>query len=140
MNEPMMKKLADQLIDHEGERLKPYLCTAGKLTIGIGRNLDDKGISQAESRILLVNDIAECKSDLQMLFSMWESFSPVRQIALIDLRFNLGAGGFRSFRRMIAAIRRGDWQGAGKEAMDSRWAVQVQKSRSGRIYAQLVGG
>ena len=69
----------------------------------------------------------------------WEEFSDNRKIALIDMRFNLGPSRFRGFRRMIAAIKKGDWELAGKEAMDSKWATQV-KSRSGVIYAQLVGG
>jgi len=41
----MRDKLVDQIIEHEGLKLKPYHCPAGKLTIGVGRNLEDKGIS-----------------------------------------------------------------------------------------------
>jgi predicted Fe-S protein YdhL (DUF1289 family) len=36
-----MNKLISMLKRHEGRRLKPYLCTADKLTIGYGRNLDE---------------------------------------------------------------------------------------------------
>jgi hypothetical protein len=39
MTEALMNRIKAQLIRHEGLRLKPYRCTAGKLTIGIGRNL-----------------------------------------------------------------------------------------------------
>ena len=53
----MLEKLKEQLIRHEGLRLKPYRCTANKLTIGVGRNLDDVGISEDEALILLENDI-----------------------------------------------------------------------------------
>ena len=137
----MMDKLIEQLVKHEGEPLKAYKCPAGYITIGVGRNLEGKGITKAESRMLLVNDIAECVSDLRNLFGhQWDGMSENRRIALTDMRFNLGPSRFRSFRRMIAAIKRDDWAAAGKEAMDSKWATQVQKSRSGLIYAQLVGG
>ena len=137
----MMDKLIDQLIKHEGEVLTAYKCPAGYITVGVGRNLEGKGITEAESRMLLVNDIAECASDLRNLFGhQWDNISDNRRVALADMRFNLGPSRFRSFRRMIQAIRAEDWAWAGKEAMDSRWATQVQKSRSGLIYAQLVGG
>ena len=43
---------------HEGEKLMPYKCTAGKLTIGVGRNLEARGISKDESDLMLRNDIA----------------------------------------------------------------------------------
>ena len=38
-------RLTSALRRDEGCVLNPYRCTAGKLTIGIGRNLDDVGIS-----------------------------------------------------------------------------------------------
>ena len=140
----MHEKLIDQLRRHEGEELHAYLCPSDRWTIGIGRNIDErggKGITRDESTMLLMGDIAECTTDLQRLFGdQWNWISDNRKIALIDLRFNLGGRGFRSFRRMIQAIRAEDWAWAGKEAMDSRWATQVQKARSGLIYAQLVGG
>lgn len=137
----MREKLYEQLIRHEGEVLTAYKCPAGFITVGVGRNLEGKGITRPESRMLLINDVAECETDMRTFFGKsWEYFSDNRKIALIDLRFNLGPSRFRGFRKMIAAIHRSDWEDAGKEAMDSLWARQVQKDRSGRIYAQLVGG
>lgn len=135
-------KLTAQLIRHEGEVLTAYVCPAGYITVGVGRNLEGKGISQAESRMLLMNDVGECEADLIRIFGAagWERMSSNRRIALIDMRFNLGPGGFRSFRKMISAVKGEQWQRAGKEAMNSRWAEQVQRDRSGLIYVQLVGG
>lgn len=137
----MMDKLIEQLVKHEGERLKPYRCTAGKLSIGVGRNLDDKGISKAESRMLLAADIMQCEEDLKIIFrDQWNWISENRKIALTDMRFNLGGAGFRSFKRMINAIKNEDWEQAGLEATRSKWAEQVQKDRSGKIFTQIVGG
>jgi lysozyme len=136
----MMNELIEQLRKHEGERLKPYRCTAGKLTLGVGRNLDDKGITQSESKMLLVNDIDECMTDLQSIFPSWDDFSNNRKIALIDLRFNLGPSRFRSFKRMISAIKKGDWLMASCEALDSKWASQVQRTRVDTITKQLAEG
>lgn len=134
------KTLIDQLIYHEGERLKPYRCTAGKLTIGVGRNIEDVGITREESRFLLVNDIEKCVTDLLTIFPDFYLYDQARQWALIDLRFNLGPGGFRSFRRMIAAIKRGDWQQAAAEAIDSKWSKQVQYDRVTTITRQMRTG
>ncbi|MDY0127369.1 MAG: hypothetical protein RBR69_04500 [Candidatus Cloacimonadaceae bacterium] len=49
MEAKLMDRIKEQLVRHEGLRLKPYRCTAGKLTIGIGRNLNDCGITQSEA-------------------------------------------------------------------------------------------
>lgn len=61
------QQLREQLERHEGLRLKPYKDTVGKLTIGIGRNLDDKGISRKEAFALLDNDIAEVVRQLEQV-------------------------------------------------------------------------
>lgn len=45
--------LKDQLILHEGLKLKPYKCPANKWTIGVGRNLEDVGLSKDEQLKLL---------------------------------------------------------------------------------------
>ena len=64
MTESLKNRIKAQLVRHEGLRLKPYRCTAGKLTIGIGRNLDDCGISQKEAYAMLERDILECEQRL----------------------------------------------------------------------------
>ena len=57
MIEALMNRIKAQLVRHEDLRLKPYLCTAGKLTIGIGRNLDERVVSQKEAYAILERDI-----------------------------------------------------------------------------------
>ena len=124
----MRDKVVDQLIEHEGLKLKPYYCPAGKLTIGVGRNLEDKGISQKEAAFLLKNDIDECISDLEDLFKeKFDSFPEQVKIVLIDMRFNLGATGFRSFRKMIKAVNESNFDKASKEMKNSNWYSQVGK-------------
>ena len=65
MGEKPSTDLWDMLVRHEGLRLKPYRCPAGRLTIGVGRNLEDKGISSSEAFNMLANDIVECEDDLK---------------------------------------------------------------------------
>ena len=118
-------RLIKQLIEHEGLELMPYVCPAGKLTIGVGLNIESCGISEHEARVMLKNDIKECAEDLASILPLWDEIGALRQIALIDMRFNLGHKGFLGFKKMIQAIKEGDWYKARLEALDSQWAIQV---------------
>ena len=117
--------LTAQLRKHEGERLQPYRCTAGYLTIGVGRNLDAKGISQGESEILLMSDMEDVESDLDRSLPWWREESENVRLVLADMCFNLGIRGLLKFKRFLAAIERGDTETAKVEMMDSKWAGQV---------------
>lgn len=129
--------IVEQIADHEGFRSKPYRCTAGKLTIGYGRNIEDVGISKAEARILLSNDIFKAQRDCERIFPLWNYYPDSKRWALVDMRFNLGPGRFRGFRRMIAAVKNEDWKLAAKEAKDSRWYGQV--GRRSKYIVELLG-
>ena len=118
-------RLRQMLERHEGLRLKPYRCSAGKMTIGYGRNLDDVGISEEEASYLLNNDIKRAEGDLISIFPYFSGFSKSRQDALLDMMFNLGKTRFLGFKKMIAAIKNDDWKEAKIQAMDSKWAAQV---------------
>ena len=118
-------QLQEDLILDEGIRLKPYRCTAGKLTIGIGRNLDDVGISRAETMALLAADIARAEQGLDSYAPWWRSLPEPAARGLVNMAFNLGAGGLAGFRGMLAALRAGDYALAAAEALDSKWAKQV---------------
>ncbi len=109
----------------EGLRLKPYHCTAGKLTIGYGRNLEDRGITEAEAEYLLENDVSEIYEDLAEIYDFFTHLSPMRKAVLIDMAYNLGLGGLNKFQNMIKAIDDGDYSKAAFEMLDSRWASQV---------------
>lgn len=117
--------LKKQLVLHEGLKLTPYRCTADKLTIGVGRNLDDVGITQAEAEFLLDNDILRCCDDLDRNMSWWRDLSETRQRVLIDMVFNLGISRFMKFQNAIDALANGNYAGAAAEMLDSRWANQV---------------
>lgn len=119
------QKLIQQLRRHEGERLKPYRCTAGKLTIGVGRNLDDRGITAEESAYLLSNDIDRVWTELKTRLPWVTGLSDVRQRVLLDMAFNLGIDGLLKFRNTLATIQAGNYQKAGEMMLDSLWAKQV---------------
>lgn len=133
-----MKSIEEQLILHEGLKLKPYRCSAGKLTIGVGRNLEDKGISEEEALFLLRNDIDKAVTDLEK-HSWYIKLDPIRQKVLIDMAVNLGTNGLLQFERMIAALEKGDYENAAKEMQDSKWYRQV-KSRGVRLVEMMRTG
>jgi len=120
-------KVQEMLIAHEGLKFKPYVCSAGKTSIGVGRNLTDKGISHAEVMLMLHNDIDEAERDLSgRIFQgkFYEFPEPVQHV-LIDLRFNLGYSGFRKFKKMIQAVRDRDWPEMIVQMRESIWFKQV---------------
>ena len=131
--------LEEILVRDEGERLKPYRDTVGKLTIGVGRNLTDIGISRDESRFMLKNDIQRVQQELRSSVACYASLDSVRQMALESMCFNLGLHGLLEFHDMLQAAAEGRWDDAAREALDSRWAGQVGE-RATRIAEMLRTG
>jgi|TARA_B100001094_G_C18123527_1_gene768177 lysozyme len=117
--------LIEQLKRHEGIKLKPYKCTANKLTIGIGRNLEDVGISEEEAEMLLQNDIQEAKYQLLTKFPWMSELDEVRLAALINFTFNVGIGTVSKFVNAMALLKDGSYDMAADEFLNSRWAKQV---------------
>jgi lysozyme len=128
-----------QLRLHEGERLKPYRCTAGKLTIGVGRNLEDRGITVEESAYLLANDIAREERALLRELPWVSGLDEVRQRVLLDMAFNLGIQGLLKFRLTLAAIQAGQYERAASMMLDSLWAKQVGQ-RAERLSRMMATG
>ena len=131
--------LEDQLIDHEGLELKPYHCTADKLTIGVGRNIQDRGITEDEARYLLKNDIKIVEDELLERKPMVGGLDSVRQRVLVDMGFNLGLPILMKFQNMWAAIEDEDYHEAARQMMDSRWASQVGQ-RAERLAQAMSSG
>lgn len=118
-------RLANQLIQDEGLRLKPYRCTAGKLSIGVGRNLDDRGITEAEAMGLLDNDIKFFWGQLVVKLP-WMIHAPEAiQEVLVNMALNLGVPGMLGFSKTLGFIEAGDYAAAAAEMLRSRWAAQV---------------
>lgn len=120
-----LEALKRDLIRDEEERLKPYRCTSGKLTIGVGRNLEALGISRDESAYMLANDIARVVGELDRNLPWWADLPEPARRGLANMAFNLGWPRLSTFRKMLAALEAGQWDRAAFEALDSEWAGQV---------------
>ncbi len=136
----------DKLIAHEGMVLTVYQDTLGIDTIGIGRNLKDRGISkeeldymdipsmaivyehgitEADARYLAMNDIKIVEEELCRVQPVVNDLDAVRQLILMDMAFNMGVPRLCKFKKMWNAIYEGNYEVASLEMMDSRWARQV---------------
>lgn len=123
--------LKTMLKKHEGFKSKPYLCTAGKLTLGYGRNLEDNDLSRDEADLMLENDIKKIKNYLEN-FEWFTMQPPGVQYALIDMGF-MGASKLLKFKKMIRFLEKRDYTNAALEALDSKWARDVKKDRANDI-------
>lgn len=142
----MIKDYEKRLEFHEGCVLKPYTCTMGKCTIGIGHNVEArdwtpdekkaignwrKGITRNAALMILRNDVDICLNDLKKL-GFWYYLDDERQYALLDLCFQLGWNGLNKFKKMLEAIRVKDYPEAARQCLDSNYAKQTP-TRAKRI-------
>lgn len=117
--------LRDMLIEHEGLRLKPYKDTVGKITIGIGRNLTDNGISEAEAMMMLDNDIQVAIASLRRNLPWFDKLDPSRQLVLGNMCYNMGWPKLSAFKQTLNFIQNGSYELAAGAMLDSLWARQV---------------
>ena len=132
----MMTDVERMMIQDEGERLTLYQDTQFKQTIGIGHNLSDKPISQAASRQIFADDLADAIDDVNHCCSVYDELSRPRQLVMINLAFNLGRVRLVKFVRFLGAIHRGDWNDAADEILNSEAARQLPL-RYGRLAAMM---
>ena len=132
-----MTPLEAALRRDEGLRFKPYVDTVGKMTIGVGRNLTDVGLSDDEVSYLLGNDIKRTVSFLNG-FSWYRRLDQNRADAIVNMCFNLGPGGFTKFTKLICALAASDFDTAASEMLNSTWAKQVG-ARAERLAAVIKG-
>ena len=152
--------LIEKLVVSEGLRLQVYKDTLGIDTIGIGRNLEDRGITkeeldwmdipnidvvyemgitEADAVYLATNDVQIVEEELVRAHPCVDRLDAVRQLILIDMAFNMGVPRLCKFKKMWAAIEAEDYPIAAKEMLDSRWATQV-KGRATKLANAMHNG
>jgi lysozyme len=121
----MREQLKNLLMKQEGIRLKPYVCPMGKLTIGIGRNLEDNGITELEAFMFLESDLSIVEDQVRTMFLWFKDLDSIRQDVVLNMVFNMGLRRFLGFKNFIHGIEIKDYNLASKEMLNSRWAKQV---------------
>lgn len=125
MNDFDHQKLLDQLIRHEGIRLRPYRDARGRLAIGVGRALEDVGLTRSEAVTLLAGDVQRVKTELEKRLPFFNNLDAVRQRVLIDIAFASGTMALLKLRPLLTALHAGDWDWAANEIRDAQWAAVV---------------
>lgn len=118
-------RLIDLLIRHEGLKLEPYRCTSNKLTIGVGRNLEDCGITEEEAMYLLKNDVQKFHEELTDRFYFYQYLDGARKDAMLNMAFNMGVPRLANFVNALDFMSQRQYDKAADEFLDSKWATQV---------------
>jgi lysozyme len=121
----MIETLEQRLLRHEGIRLRAYKDSIGKLTIGVGRCLETKGISEDEAMYMLKNDIDPVKEGVAQAFPWILGLDDARKDVLYEMAFQLGVNGLSGFKAMLVAVRDKDWPSASKSMLQSAWHTQT---------------
>ena len=150
----------EELIKHEGLKLQVYQDTLGIDTIGIGRNLEDRGITkqeldeldipnidhvyeygitEADAVYLATNDVQIVEEELVRAHPCVDRLDSVRQLIVMDMAFNMGVPRLCKFKKMWSAIHEEKFDVAAKEMLDSRWANQV-KGRATKLANAMHNG
>lgn len=127
-----LERMCEQAELHEGFRPKLYKDTVGKWTVGIGYNVDDRGLAPlsaalgrtitmsylrdvgltlGEARIVLRIDLKNFEAGARKRFPLYDKLNEVRQRVVVDLAFNIGtkAAGFVSaIGAVTAALQQTD--------------------------------
>ncbi len=150
----MNEQALNQLKIDEGFRARAYHCTAGKLTIGYGYNLDanplhlssveiayahTNGMPEIEAERLLKLMVAQVQKELEQHFHWFSNLNEVRRGALINMAYNLGISGLLKFKNFLACMESGDYQQANLEGINSLWAQQVH-DRAERLMTEIKTG
>lgn len=142
----MTNRGLEQLKIDEGLKLTPYICPAGVLTVGYGHAIQphenktlNRTISKDEAEKLLIQDVRYAELGARRYFRDFDTFTPARQDALINMVFNLGWSGFGKFRNFMNHISLGNWDVSAGILERSLWRKQV-KGRAERIIKAIREG
>jgi len=134
------EQIRQNLIAEEGLELHLYKCPADHWTIGVGRNLQSRGISETTAMQMLDEDIDICLAELNATINNFERLPEPVQLTLVDLCFNIGLKRLLGFKKTLKYIQEGlitgNYTKAAVELLDSAYARQVP-NRARRNYERL---
>lgn len=145
-------RMAEQLILHEGLKLKSYLDTEGNWTVGVGYNISGRGVdffqatigrtlddpierlkvTREESLKVLHADMKRVHHVIPVHFPEYAGLDEIRQRVVLDMAFNMGFSAL-GFKNTKAAVIARDWSKAAKELYKSKWARQVGDGEGGKF-------
>jgi lysozyme len=137
------------LLIEEGFKKNAYYCTEGYPTIGIGWKIGLKGqpledfqcitLTEEVAKVALSEEVKRIESQIQTRLECYSNLSKPRKAILISMAYQLGVTGLFKFKRMIAAIEKGDFKAAYSEGLDSRWRKQTPQRAQRHMMTMLYG-
>ena len=122
----------------EDFRSMPYRCKAGKLTIGIGWNLD-AGISERLAALVFHEQVGEIEAALLAKFPWFGRLTEARRAALVSMAFQMGLAGLYGFKNTLKFIEAGDYENAARNMLQSKWAQQTPARAERTAYMMRYG-
>jgi len=121
----VVEQAQELLVADEGLKLMPYRCTSGALTIGMGHNLDARGLPRAIVDVLSLVDVLQAMYEAAVTVPVFGKLSTARQLVLVSMAYQMGAGGLASFVGMLAAVDGFQFGIAAEQMLNSKWAKQT---------------
>jgi len=115
--------IIEKIKRHEGWRSKPYRCSANKLTIGYGTNIEQ--ISKKEGELLLISRLNDIFEYALPQLPEYKTLNDARKLVYLDMLYNLGFKSFKGFKHMRNYVQDGNWHGAACEIENSKYYKQV---------------
>lgn len=141
------------LLRDEGLRYKPYKCSAGYWTVGIGWNLEAHGLPAEVMKPLCDNSgrfndhiigelfdisLARAITDAENLLPNWPAIPESLRRVFINMSFQLGYNRLSKFTNTLYAARNHDWAGVAEHMMDSKWAQRDTPKRAARLWSIVI--
>lgn len=138
--EKMTPTLLEQyIIAEEGFSQKPYRCTAGKLTIGFGFNLDDTGLSREECLLVLRHRLDNLVREIVKRLPWYRNLNHARQAVLVGMAYQMGLAGMLGFKQTLAYAEAGQYEAAAAGMLASKWARQTPPRARRAAYMMRYG-
>lgn len=118
-------QLKSLIISHEGFRNYPYTDSVGKVTIGIGYNLTDRGMPDDWINDRYDKDMTWFDEHLALDYPWYVDLCDARKMALLDMCYNMGYKTFQTFHKLIFALELRNYDKAADEILRSERSHQA---------------
>lgn len=136
-----LQQIREDLERDEGWVPHVYEDHLGFQTIGYGFLVDPRrggGLPKHIADRWMDHLLVQIGNALDARIPWWRRQPEGVQRALVNMAYQLGVNGLLNFRKMLAALERGDRAEAARQALDSRWARQTP-NRANRVAAWIRG-
>lgn len=137
MNDLLLLRMRVALTRDEGKVAKLYHDAKGLPTIGIGHNLAARGLTDDVIEMIFEDDLEDTERELMVAVPLYNTLTPARQGALLNMAFTMGVSGVMTFAHLLAALSIHDYAASAAAVRASVWATSQAPERAARVATQL---